>query len=197
MSGEETKRLLVEATLRLLGREGFHAITTRRIAEEAGVNVAAVNYHFGSKDALVKQAALLFRDKMRELFSVLDAPGLTPNQKLRRLGHQFADNLVEYPGFLKTFVAALLNGQDPPAPARENVERGRDLMVSYLRQTLGGSDESIRNDMLQLMSAIVYPAVLGQHSATLYEVPFHDAEYRHRYVEQLMEHFGVGPAEDE
>lgn len=35
---------------------GFEHITTRRIAEEAGVNIAALHYYFGSKEALLTEA---------------------------------------------------------------------------------------------------------------------------------------------
>lgn len=49
---------LVEATVTCLRRHGLAATTSRHIAAEAGVNLAAITYHFGSKDALVAEALL-------------------------------------------------------------------------------------------------------------------------------------------
>lgn len=49
---EETRRRLVAAGLELFGRHGFDAVTTRRLAEAAGVNQAAIPYHFGGKQGV-------------------------------------------------------------------------------------------------------------------------------------------------
>lgn len=47
-----TAAQLVAAALKLFGRKGFAATSTREIAAEAGTNVASIAYHFGSKDGL-------------------------------------------------------------------------------------------------------------------------------------------------
>jgi AcrR family transcriptional regulator len=48
-----TRERILDATFRCLATKGYAALRVRDIAEEAGVNVALVNYHFGSKDQLV------------------------------------------------------------------------------------------------------------------------------------------------
>jgi len=47
------KLRLVEAAEKLFAEKGFEAVSVRDITKEAGANVAAVNYHFGSRDGLV------------------------------------------------------------------------------------------------------------------------------------------------
>jgi len=47
-----TKSRLVAAASRLFAEGGFHSTTVRDIAARAAVNVAAGNYHYGSKKAL-------------------------------------------------------------------------------------------------------------------------------------------------
>ena len=47
-----TKDRLVAAATELFAEHGFHGTTMRDIAECAGANLAAVNYHYGSKKAL-------------------------------------------------------------------------------------------------------------------------------------------------
>ena len=49
---DATRAALVAAGLDLFGRRGFEATSTREIAAAAGVNLAAIAYHFGSKDGL-------------------------------------------------------------------------------------------------------------------------------------------------
>jgi AcrR family transcriptional regulator len=53
---DERRQQILEAAVRALAAEGFEKITTRRIAREAGVNVATLHYHFGTKEALLAAA---------------------------------------------------------------------------------------------------------------------------------------------
>lgn len=53
------KMKLIEAAERLFADRGFEAVSVRDITSLAGANVAAVNYHFGSRDGLV--AAVMTR----------------------------------------------------------------------------------------------------------------------------------------
>jgi AcrR family transcriptional regulator len=49
-----TKDRILDAAERLFGMHGFEATSLRNITAEAGVNLAAVNYHFQSKEALIR-----------------------------------------------------------------------------------------------------------------------------------------------
>ena len=49
-----TKDRILDTAERLFARDGFEATSLRAITAEANVNLAAVNYHFQSKDALVR-----------------------------------------------------------------------------------------------------------------------------------------------
>lgn len=48
----QTREALLNAALEVFGRDGFHAASTRAIAEAAGVNQALIGYHFGGKEGL-------------------------------------------------------------------------------------------------------------------------------------------------
>jgi AcrR family transcriptional regulator len=58
-----TRARLLAAARELVAELGFSAVTTRAISERAGVNNALVHYYFGSKTALVVQAALSSLDQ--------------------------------------------------------------------------------------------------------------------------------------
>ncbi|HRD46454.1 MAG TPA: TetR/AcrR family transcriptional regulator [Caulobacter sp.] len=59
-----TKQLVFNAAERLFALHGFQNVSVRDITAEAGVNLASVNYHFGSKDALLFE---IFRRRTQEL----------------------------------------------------------------------------------------------------------------------------------
>ena len=54
--GEATRRRILEAACTVFGEKGYRDATHAEICREAGVNTAAINYHFGSKDALYRAA---------------------------------------------------------------------------------------------------------------------------------------------
>ncbi|MDO9237513.1 MAG: CerR family C-terminal domain-containing protein [Aquabacterium sp.] len=54
--GAVARERMLKAALDLFGRHGFEATTTRMIAQAASVNLGAIAYYFGSKDALHAQA---------------------------------------------------------------------------------------------------------------------------------------------
>ncbi len=50
----ETRRRILDAAEELFMQHGFEGASMRLLTTKAGVNLAAVNYHFGSKDALIE-----------------------------------------------------------------------------------------------------------------------------------------------
>ncbi|MGI9169236.1 MAG: TetR/AcrR family transcriptional regulator [Caulobacteraceae bacterium] len=59
-----TKAAVLSAAERLFALNGFRSVSVRDITAAAGVNLASVNYHFGSKDALLFE---IFRRRTAEL----------------------------------------------------------------------------------------------------------------------------------
>lgn len=53
---EHARERLIDAAIKLFAERGYEGTSVRELATAAGVNVAAVSYHFGSKDALYHEA---------------------------------------------------------------------------------------------------------------------------------------------
>ncbi len=80
MSTDQTRLAILAAAERLYADRGFGEVTLRDIVAEAEVNLAAVNYHFGSKDELiaelyVSRSVALNRERLTELKAAEDAGG--------------------------------------------------------------------------------------------------------------------------
>jgi len=63
-SSNSTKERILGAAESLFAQRGFDGASLRQLTSAAGVNLAAVNYHFGSKEKLVEQ---IFRRRLDAL----------------------------------------------------------------------------------------------------------------------------------
>jgi AcrR family transcriptional regulator len=70
----ETRTRILDAAEELFMQHGFEGTSMRLLTTKAGVNLAAVNYHFGSKDALIEALFQRRLDPMNlERIAALDA----------------------------------------------------------------------------------------------------------------------------
>ncbi len=80
-----TKERILGVACDIFGQAGFKDATIRRIAKEAGVNIAAINYHFRDKEGLY---GAVLEEVFRTGFTRFPAnmglpPGADPRERLR------------------------------------------------------------------------------------------------------------------
>lgn len=92
-SSEQTRARLIEAAREVFSQQGFQGATVREICRRAGANVAAVNYHFGSKDGLLAEA--LNFNQLRLLQAANLVADACPLVRLRLFIHDFMMLLLD------------------------------------------------------------------------------------------------------
>src|ERR1700685_1814561 len=76
----DTKSRILDAAENLFGNKGFDATSLRDITAEADVNLAAVNYHFQSKESLIDAViARRIEPVNRRRMEMLEAAGPNPS----------------------------------------------------------------------------------------------------------------------
>ena len=124
--GRDTKEKILDAAEKLFAASGFDGTSLRSITAEAGANLAAVNYHFGSKDDLI-QAVFARR--------------LTPlnSERLRLLDALEAEAGEKAPD-LEAIIRAFLT----PALRLAGASPARRVVMGLLGQAMSQPDERIR-----------------------------------------------------
>ncbi len=93
-----TEEKIIGAARKVFMQKGYAATRTRDIAEEAGINLALLNYYFRSKEKLFEQIML---EKFRQLFSVIfpivNDDTLTLDEKIETLVKNYIGLLIENP----------------------------------------------------------------------------------------------------
>lgn len=133
MSGVDTKDVILDAAERLFAAHGFDGTSLRQITTAARVNLAAVNYHFQSKEALI--VAVLAR-RMRPISAERVAA-------LNELEREAAGAPVELEKILVAFFAPVLRHPElarfKPLLARiymDNEERTRQAFAGEVTPVL-------------------------------------------------------------
>ncbi len=131
----EFRERLLDAAERLFAVHGFQKVSVRDITAEAGVNLASVNYHFRSKDALLLE---IFRRRTTEL-----------NRTRARMLHEASDKHQGRPP-LRAIIEALI------APPVRWLDPKGDRLISLqfiIRARSEGTEEMralLRSDVSHL-----------------------------------------------
>ncbi len=67
MSQPDTKQRILNSAEHQFATDGYHATSLRSITAAAAVNLAAVNYHFGSKEALLEAVIIRRLDPLNKI----------------------------------------------------------------------------------------------------------------------------------
>lgn len=89
-----TKTRILDAAEKLFGKNGFEETSLRDITAEAQVNLAAVNYHFHTKESLIDAVILRRLEPLNRLrMAMLDAAGDRPS--VEQIAEAFLAPLME------------------------------------------------------------------------------------------------------
>jgi AcrR family transcriptional regulator len=118
-----TKDRILGAAEELFAQHGFAGTSLRQVTTRADVNIAAVNYHFGSKENLVNE---VFRRRMDEMSA-------------RRLA-QLKTALQQHPGELEPVLAAFVE----PALAMAQDRHGGGAFIRVIARAYAEKNDSLR-----------------------------------------------------
>jgi AcrR family transcriptional regulator len=90
----DTKTRILDAAEKLFGEKGFDATSLRDITKEADVNLAAVNYHFQSKESLIEATIMRGAGPLnQQRMDMLEAAG--PKPTIEQIIEAFVGPILE------------------------------------------------------------------------------------------------------
>ena len=159
-----TKMRILAATEKLFIVHGFDATSLRAITTEAGVNLAAVNYHFGSKEELFALVLTHRLDTLNlERVRLLDA--------LEAKGFDSANNVEQ-------LIATMFM---PALQLARNAERGGSDFLKFLGRAYADPSAFVR-DLLHERYAAQNARFVQAFAKALPELAFQDLSMRLHFM---------------
>lgn len=182
--GKATREQIIAVTLEAIQKEGLAGLTIRRIAELAEVNVAAVNYHFGSKDALVNEVLVELTAGLRSAFAHIAADRASPRQRLHQFLDEFAAVLLRYPDVYRQAIGTgLLGGNEQPQYLNFLRSEGLQTLKRLVRDVTGEADgRRLTLRLVQAIGGLVYPLLVGTLLEQATGLKFADETVRREHV---------------
>jgi AcrR family transcriptional regulator len=126
----DAREQLLHAAMKVYSTSGVRGATTKRIAQEAGVNEVTLFRHFGSKDALMQEA---LRWKAQALFTAtLPAEPVEPYAELLAFSQQHYDALSKHRDLIRVSMGEFAEHPEATQMACREAAVMDDALRSYL-----------------------------------------------------------------
>ena len=152
-----TRQLILEAAVTCVERDGIEGVTTRKIALEAGTNIASINYHFRSKDELLSQVMeMTIRHMLQDVVAAIeaDAPFETT---LREVIFYLIDGSLRFPGITRAHLQQAIAGHKHGSTSARAMRRVFDRLAARAIKSFPKQPRAeLRLRLAQVLSSILF-----------------------------------------
>jgi AcrR family transcriptional regulator len=173
---------ILDRALFLIGKKGSYDVPIRDITREAGVNVNAINYYFGSKDNMIDRMEEFFIKNYLAACSVLDED-MDDEEKLSIYANEIMEYTLQYPGIQIILRDNLKSGRNGIMRRffAERAESFGEKVDRLLSAVFRVKEENLYQMRALFNSAILYPSGFGMDSD--YDMSkIKDRDFRHQYI---------------
>lgn len=183
-----TKDKILYTTLKILKKEGIENITTRKVAKEAKVNIALINYHFGSKDNLINEAIKIIMLELQKLLDTLDKKEIEPKKRLKLFLSEYVEIAGENSSIIRKGISdygRLFQSQIEMVTFIKQMGLGK--IKSVIKEITDIEDEKkLNHTTLQLIGSIFFPVVVVPVLGQEWSIESSGRENVDEYIDTLI-----------
>jgi AcrR family transcriptional regulator len=157
----DARRVLLEAGRRLFASRGFKGTSVRALTAEAGVNLGAVTYHFGSKEALYHAVLEDCLGSVRKKISTVGELPISAMERAELVVRGLFHHLRQNPDLPRFFVQEVALGDELSPAVLDMIRTAAGTLTRILEE--GQADGSVvpGDPVLQALSVLSQPIYLS------------------------------------
>ncbi len=152
MEGMEDR--ILEAAVACIEEYGVHRLTVRRIAAKAGVNTAAINYYFRTKEQLMDRVNELTIRNAFDWSDLQDAEALPPREQLLAILEHLTEGALSFPEVTRShFYESMVNGNNETRAVKELNRFMNTLLQKFREKGCRMEEKALRLSITQVFMA--------------------------------------------
>ncbi len=188
MTTESVELKIIEAAISCVEEFGLSGATNRRIAEKAGVNLAAINYYFRSKDNLIDKVMETTLNNAFDWTDIEQLPGNTAKERCAAVFEHLIKGGCDYPGITRAhFTDLFVTGNYSSLMIKKYNEFMSKLVDDLAYRGVSLSREMLKIACAQIAQACLMAALAPQINTPSTGVDMRDPETRHVFVTSLVD----------
>jgi AcrR family transcriptional regulator len=185
---EQTRERLLNAAREVFSECGFQGATVREICRRAGANVAAVNYHFGSKDGLLAEA--LHFESLKLLQETNAQADASPEVRLGLFVRDFMHMLLDE-NSTSSQCKIMARELADPTPALDQIVREaiaplHDFLAGLVREIVG--DGVSDTELHRCVHSITGQCLYSHHSHPVLQRLHPELRYDGKEIDAIAKH---------
>jgi TetR/AcrR family transcriptional regulator, regulator of cefoperazone and chloramphenicol sensitivity len=155
------REMILEAVIECIEKDGIDSLTTRRIAEAAGTNIASINYYFRSKDLLVAEAlSLTINHMLGDVFELFDETGRSLEETVEEMMFYLIDGALRFPGITLAHLYPTLTEKRVDTPGVEAFRRLFERLAERVAAEFPDQPRPVvRIAVSEVMSSVVFQVI--------------------------------------
>ena len=189
-SSSSSREKIINSTLKLLAKTRDIKFTVRDIIQEAKVNIASVNYYFGSKAKLLSEIQEIFFAKISELNNQIQTDFQNhPKEAISEWVYQLMAYLIENTGMIY-FIRKLIVMEPSSNIFHKQInDEYLEILNQYLEEIFPNLNKrDIHFKTLQIVTSLFLPLAFSFESLKeIYSYDVTNPNQRRLYVQSLLD----------
>jgi len=182
------KQKIINAGIEVIEEEGIQSVTVRKVAKKAKVNIASINYYFGTKEKLISET---LHDSLHAAFSdwneVVGNCNMKLDCQLKKFFIHWISGIINYPNMTKAHLyAPIVN-----CNYKGLFVKHFNLFLENLHRTIKNScpemtSTQVNFTIMQIMSAVAFVSLVPNLFKSFSGIDLHNVKTQKNYIDHLI-----------
>jgi TetR/AcrR family transcriptional regulator, regulator of cefoperazone and chloramphenicol sensitivity len=181
------KDKIIQAALKIITKRKNMNFTIREVILDADVNIASVNYYFGTKKKLIQEIERSYMRKLLEIQKILGNTQVPPKERLLLWSQTIYEDVLKNPGLILILNNKLILSEEYDTEIELFIQNHNDSLRSIIREITGiKEEEQINFRVARLNADLIFPLLFMNKFEKIFGFPIQNKILRNKYIDSVI-----------